>query len=175
VCNDIELQNREVLRVERDFSVAAIDDITYAGQPRVGFLDKIDDLEYRSACRYHILHRKDTLARVNLKSPPQLHFAVFSLCKNRSDLKHSTNFGADHDAPDGWRDDQLDVGVFKMFRNLSTEKMQVLGILKHLGALEILVAVETGCKLKMPFKKGLRLAENVENLLFWKFHGAVMV
>jgi hypothetical protein len=62
-----------------------------------------------------------------------------------------------------------------MFRNLPAKKMQILGILQHLCALEILVAVETRSELEMSFEKGVCLAENIENLLFGEFHGGVMV
>ena len=63
--------------------------------------------------------------------------------------------------------------LLKVLGNFPAKKMQVFRILQDFCALKILVAVETGGELKMPFKKGFRLAKNIEDLLFWEFHGVL--
>ena len=173
--NDIQLQNGKVLCLEGNLPIAAIDDVADTREARVGFLDEIYDLEDRTPRCHDILNGQHVFAGTDFKSPAQFHLAIFSFGKNRAHLKHPAYLSADDDAANRRRDHQLNIGVLEVFRDFTAKEVQVLWILKHLRTLKILIAVETRSELKMPLEKGFSLTEDIENLLFWEFHGDSMV
>jgi hypothetical protein len=171
VGNDVQLQHRKVFGIKADFAVTPVDDVAHAGKPGVGVLHKVDNLEYGTSRCHNILYDKDTFPGTDLKAAPKFHFAVLAFCENRANLKHSAHLRANDNPSNGGRDDQLHVSVFEVLRDLTAEQVKVFGILQHTCALEILRAVKAGRESKMSLEKGFCLAENVEDLLFRKFHG----
>jgi hypothetical protein len=175
VGDNIHLQHGKVLCLEQDFSIAPINNVANAGKAGVGLLHEIDDLEDRSTRCDDIFNNENPFPGVNLKSAPELHFPVITFREDCASPQHPADLCSHHNAADCRRDDKLYVGIFKVFRNLAAQKVQVLRVLQHLGALKVLRAVESGGELKVPFEKSFRLAEDVENLFFGDFHGACVV
>ena len=171
VGDNVQLQHRKVLCVKADFAITPVNDVAHAGQPCISFLHQVNNLENGSTGCHDILYDEDAFPRMDLKAATQFHHAILPFGENRANLEHSAHLRANNNSSYGGRYHQLHVCVFKVPRDLAAEQMQVLGILEHPCALEILWAVKTGCESEMPLEKGFCLAENFEDLFFREFHG----
>ncbi len=171
---NVQLEHGKMLRIEGDLSVAAVNDVTHARQFGVCLFDQIYDFKYGPSCGYYVLNDENPLSRMNFKPPAKFHLPILPLAKHRADTEHSSHFRADNDPADGGRYNDFDIRVLKMLRNFAGEEVQILRVLNHPGALKVLRAVKAGSELKMPFKEGLCLSKDIENLLFWEFHGGKM-
>jgi hypothetical protein len=175
VGNDIKLQNRKVLCLESDLPVAPVNNIADSCEPGIGLFHQIHDLKNRSTRGNDVFDDEHPLAGMDFKPAPELHFSINSFRKNRADAKHPADFRAHDNTANGRRYHKLYVGVLEVLGDFAAQKVQVFGVLQNLCTLKILCTMESGRELKMPFKEGLCLAKDVENLFFWEFHGACVI
>jgi len=155
-----------MFRVERDFSIASVDDIAHSGQPCICFLHQIDNLKDRAAGCHDILDDENPLSGMNVESAPKLHFAFLTLREDRPYLEHSSDLCANDNASDRRRDHKLNIGVLKMLGDFTAEQVKILRILQYTGTLEVLRTVESGGKSEMALEQGLCFSEYVEYLFF---------
>lgn len=171
VGNDVKLQHRKVLCIKADFTIAPVDNVAHTGETGICLLHQFNNLENRSSCCHNILHDKDAFPGVDFEAATKFHLAVLAFCENRANLEHSAHFRANDNPSNGGRNHQLHVCIFEVLRDFAAEQMKIFGELQYPCTLEILRAVKAGGESEMPLKKGFCLAENVEDLLFRKFHG----
>ena len=156
---------------EVDFAVAPVDDVPDARKSSLFLFHNIDDLKDRSSRCHHVFDDKASFGWLDFKSSPEFHLALFAFGEERPDTQHPAHFGSHDNAADRRRNDDFDVAIFEMLRDFSRQKVEVFGVLQHLRALEILIAVKSGRELKMPFEQGFGFAEDFQHLFFGEFHG----
>jgi hypothetical protein len=146
-------------------------DACYSGNRSSQCLDDRQHFLNGTSGRHDILTDKYALTGTDIKSSAELHGSVFPLRKKRPYSELAPHLLSDHNPTEGRGDHNIDGERPETKGNISTQGLASLRILEYFCALKILIAVQTGGQLEMPFQQSAGFPEHRQHLV--RVHGGI--
>ena len=133
---------------------AAIDDGCRTDDGRTCRSRDLHRLASRTPGRDYIFNDEHALPWLEREAAPQHQLAVLTFRKDGPHPERPSNFLADDNAPEGWRQDDLRVQLSNLGRNLLAAGFSFAWVLEDQRALQVTRTVQPRGQSKMPFQKG---------------------
>ncbi len=144
---------------------AAIDERADGGNDTAVFADDGDGLGDAAAFGNDVFEHEKTFPGRNGEATSEDERVVLFFGENVFLGKLASDFMADKQPADGWRNHGVGFDMAHFFRELAADLRGDDRILQEQGALEKLPAVQARTENEMPLEKGVRLPKQIENFL----------
>jgi hypothetical protein len=150
---------------EFDLSAAPVNDVGNASHTGTSILHDPNHFVHRPAGGHDIFTHQYPFSRRNAEPATQLHRALIPFREHRTGTQLAPDLLSHHNSSECRGDHNVDTGISKMYGNVGTENLAVFRVLKDPRALEVLVAVQPGCKAEMPLQQSPRFPEDAKDLI----------